>query len=114
MRSILLLVLLAIPACGDPDDTGPEDEGLDPAGDEDGDGYSNAEEEQAGSDPFDPADVPYLGGWAKGACRDGIEASGNEVGQVAQDFSLLDQYGEPLRLHDFCDRVVLLEFAGFT
>ena len=31
---------------------------------------SNGEEALAGSDPFDSADVPYIGGWGKDAdCR---------------------------------------------
>ena len=86
-----------------------------PDGDSDNDGYSNAEELEAGSDPDDASDVPYAGGWTKDAsCNDDIQSTGNDVGQIAQDFMLQDQYGDTLRLHDFCDRVVLLEFAGFS
>jgi len=114
MRFPLLLALALFAACGKDDgDTGPND-GLDPAGDEDGDGYSNGDEEAAGSDPLDAADVPYLGGWTKDACRHDVQATGNDVGQVAEDFALQDQYGETLKLHDFCDHVVLIEFSGFT
>jgi hypothetical protein len=116
MRWLPFLLALGLVACGDPkDDTGPGDDRLDPAGDEDGDGFTNADEEAGGSDPFDAQDVPYTGGWRKGIeCNDGIEPTGNEVGQVAFDFQLQDQHGELLSLHDFCDRVVLIEFAGFS
>ncbi len=116
MRWLALCCSLALVACGDPkDDSGPDDQGLDPAGDEDGDGYTNADEDTAGSDPYDATDVPYVGGWRKSIeCNDDIEATGNEVGQVAFDFELEDQYGDMVSLHDFCGRVVLVEFAGFT
>ncbi len=86
-----------------------------PNGDDDGDGYSNSEEAAAGSNPADSADVPYAGGWVKdAACRDSIIATGNDEGEIAEDFALIDQYGDEVHLHDFCGRVVLLEFAGFS
>ena len=118
MRWPFLLLLLGLMACGDAkdngDDTG-DDPGLDPAGDEDGDGFTNAEEEAGGSDPNDPNDVPYAGGWQKDLeCADSTVSTGNELGQVAEDFTLLDQFGEELSLHDFCNHVVLIEFSGFT
>ena len=93
---------------------GSADPGLDPGGDEDGDGFTNAEEADGGSDPFDAGDVPYAGGWRKGDCRNDIVPTGDGVGEVAADFALLDQYGEEVHLHDFCDRTVMLEFSGFT
>lgn len=115
MRWLSLLCLLGLVACGDENDTGPMDQSLDPAGDADGDGFTNATEEAAGSDPLDATDVPYAGGWVKSSeCNDTIEATGNDQGQVAFDFELADQYGELVSLHDFCGRVVLIEFAGFT
>jgi hypothetical protein len=50
----------------------------------------------------------YLGGWIKADCADEITGTGNKAGQIAHDFSQMDQYGETLRLYDFCDRHVLL------
>ena len=94
----------------DPDD----DTTLDPQGDEDGDGFTNADEEACGSDPLDASDVPYAGGWPKGDCRDDIEPTGDAEGQIAADFALPDQFGEMVHLHDFCDKTVMLEFSGFT
>ncbi len=118
-RQWLPVTLAGLVACaGDPastDETPTTPEaGLDPAGDEDGDGYTNAEEAEANSDPFDATDRPYFGGWRKGDCRHDIVPTGDDVGQVAHDFALTDQYGDTVRLHDFCDRVVMLEFSGFT
>ena len=114
MRWLILCSLAGLVACGDPkDDTAAE--GLDPLGDEDGDGFTNAQEEQGGTDPFDAMDTPYAGGWPKDAeCNDGITPTGEQVGDVAYDFELQDQHGELVSLYDFCNRVVLIEFAGFT
>ena len=58
-------------------------------------------------------DHPYAGGWPIDACRDDLVSTGNNVGQVATDFELLDQHGEYVRLHDFCGQEVLLVSAAF-
>lgn len=118
-RVLLLLGTLSAVACIDSskDDDESADDGatqLDPSGDEDGDGVPNGEEKLAGTDPLDPSDVPYQGGWRKADCRDEIEPTGNGIGEVAENFALVDQFGDTLELHDFCDRVVLIEFSGFT
>ena len=94
-------------ACTDPQE--------DPDLDLDGDSFTNEEEWNAGSDPNDIDDVPYKGGWGKDfECRFDITPTGNEVGQIAEDFALVDQYGDTIHLHDFCGRPVLLEFTAFT
>lgn len=103
--------------------------------DDDGDGLSNAEEEALGSDPdqadsdadgwddgeevggntdpTDASDHPYTGGWPIGACRNDLQGTGTAPGEVAPNFELVDQFGDTLRLHDFCDREVLLVSAAF-
>lgn len=99
--------LLGLVACG------PRE--LDPLADEDGDGITNGEESELGSDPRNADDVPYAGGWAMDAhCRGDVQATGNGEGQIAEDFALVDQFGEEFHLHDFCDHVILVEFSGFT
>lgn len=88
--------------------------GTDPdAEDSDQDGYGDGEEVDGNTDPTDAADHPYTGGWPIADCRDQVEATGNEVGQTAEDFSLADQFGDQVRLHGFCDRAVLLVGAAF-
>ncbi|MCB9673539.1 MAG: TlpA family protein disulfide reductase [Alphaproteobacteria bacterium] len=84
--------------------------GTDPTrSDTDGDGWSDGDEVlYENTLPNDASDRPYVGGWHKGDCRWDVQSSGNNVGQVAQNFELVDQYGDTLRLHDFCDRAVLL------
>lgn len=83
--------------------------GTDPnLADSDGDGWDDLEELDENTDPLVGSSHPYTGGWAIGDCNDAISSTGNSPGQVAQDFTLTDQYGDTVRLHDFCDRAVLL------
>jgi hypothetical protein len=91
--------------------------GTDPfATDSDGDEFSDQEEVASGTDPLQFHDHPYYGGWPKDACAEDIVASGtHQVGDVAEDFLLLDQFGkaEKVRLYDFCDQTVLLVSSAF-
>jgi hypothetical protein len=81
--------------------------------DTDGDGWDDGAEVDGYTDPTDDGDHPYTGGWAMGACRHDLVSTGTQVGDVATDFALTDQFGDTLRLHDFCDREVLLVSAAF-
>jgi len=91
--------------------------GTDPmSSDSDGDEFSDAEEVANGTDPMDFLDHPYYGGWPKGDCaNDLIPTGAHQVGAVAEDFALLDQFGnaEKVRLYDFCDQTVLLVSSAF-
>lgn len=88
--------------------------GTDPlAADTDGDGWDDLAEVDGNTDPTVASDHPYTGGWAIGDCRDSIVGTGANVGDIANDFALLDQHGDTLHLHDFCDREVLLVSAAF-
>jgi len=107
MRALTLASLLVLAACA-------KDAPLDPLGDEDGDGFTNGDEEALGADPLDAEDIPYAGGWVKSPCPDDFQATGDAEGQLTEDFTLVDQYGEDWSLHDFCGSVVLIEFSGFT
>ena len=118
MSKFLLTFTLLFTACGVKLDDGEaadlDNLYIDPDGDEDEDGWTNGEELDQGTDPFNAYDVPYIGGWKKDSCRDEIDPTGNGIGDVAEDFGLVDQFGDRVSLHDFCNRVVLIEFAGFT
>jgi len=84
--------------------------GTDPTrADTDEDGWTDGEEVDGHTDPLDATDHPYTGGWQMGACRHDIVPTGNAVGDIAEDFALMDQHGETVHLHDFCDRVVLIQ-----
>jgi hypothetical protein len=64
-------------------------------------------------DTEDTAPETYAGGWYKAACAENIDGTGTAAGDIAFDFTQPDQFGESLRLHDFCDRTVLLIGAAF-
>jgi peroxiredoxin len=81
--------------------------------DTDGDGWEDGVEVEGNTDPTGRRDHPYTGGWAIGACRNDIVPTGNDIGDIAEDFALSDQFGETVNLHDFCDREVLLVSAAF-
>jgi len=82
--------------------------------DSDGDGHLDGAEVDAGADPMDSDDHPYIGGWELDSCRHDIEGTGYDVGDIAMDFRIPDQHGEALSLHDFCGKAILIEGSGFT
>jgi|ETNmetMinimDraft_30_1059905.scaffolds.fasta_scaffold100811_1 hypothetical protein len=88
--------------------------GTDPTvADTDGDGYDDGDEWEDNTDPLDDVDHPYAGGWPIDPCRAATQPEGNDVGQVAMPFNLMDQFGEVVRFHDFCDHVVVLITGAF-
>ena len=90
------------------------DLGTDPdLADSDGDGSNDGEELAANTNPLDGAEYPYKGGWAIDSCKSEIKGEGLAEGDVSEDFSLGDQFGQNVHLYSFCDRVVYLVFAAF-
>jgi peroxiredoxin len=80
--------------------------------DSDGDSYDDGEEVAGNTDPTNRGDHPYEGGWPIDACRNDVESTGMGVGEIAPDFELEDQFGETVRLHDFCGKAILLTFGA--
>ena len=119
--------LLGLPAClpatvdlpldGDADGLLSDAEataGTDPSNpDSDGDGHADGAEVEQATNPLDPEDHPYLGGWRIDDCRNDVAPTGNDEGQIAEQFEIPEQHGETLRLHDFCDRTILLTSGAF-
>ena len=89
--------------------------GTDPLNvDSDLDNHSDSAEIEQGTDPLDPNSHPYTGGWAiDGACKDSIDSTGNEVGDIAEGFEVVDQFGEDVSLYDFCNRTILIAAGAF-
>lgn len=81
--------------------------------DSDDDGFVDGAEADQYTDPTDPEDKPYKNGWQIDACRNDVEPSGYEVGDIPEQVQLLNQFGETVRLHDFCNQVVYMVFAAF-
>ncbi len=83
-------------------------------GDTDGDGWSDAEEAASYTDPDDAEDHPYeFGDYPMDPCRNDIESTGYTPGDIAPDFVMPDQFGQPVRLHDFCDHTVVMTIGAF-
>lgn len=82
--------------------------------DSDGDGYDDGDEVDQNTDPADAEDKPYQLGWQIDACRDDIDGTGTAEGDIAERYAWGDQFGETVRLHDFCNQVVMVVGAGFT
>lgn len=89
--------------------------GTDPlVADSDEDGYSDGEEHEVGTDPLDGIDHPYTGGWAIDVdCRDDPSSIADSGYDIASNFTAPDQYGDTVKLYDFCDRTVLLVASAF-
>jgi hypothetical protein len=119
--SRILLVALALAACvtdvdmaldEDADGLMPDEEaaaGTQPDNpDSDGDGWLDGEELANFTSPLDSDDHPYTGGWDIGQCRWDISDGSVAVGDVAPNFAGVDQFGDTVRLHDFCHEAVLV------
>jgi hypothetical protein len=89
--------------------------GTDPDDDDsDGDGWTDGEEYDQNTDPLDSNSKPYHGGWKIDACHDSVQATGNQVGDVIENLQAVDQFGDTVEFHDFCNKVVALIGATET
>jgi thiol-disulfide isomerase/thioredoxin len=73
--------------------------------DSDNDGYTDGQEVQAGTDPTDAASVIFQGGWPYNPNKSDITDPGLS-GRPARDFlvadfALVDQFGDTVHLYDF-------------
>lgn len=97
----------------DPGEDSGASAGDDGPGGDDGppDGDSSGGEEPPPED--EPPGSPYVGGWDIGDCQDDIVPTGTGVGQVVPDLLLYDQFGDQVRLHDFCHEAVYIVGGAF-
>lgn len=105
----------------------------DPNLDSDGDGYTDLQEEDAGTNPQSAYSYPLeQGEYNIGLCENGIEpSSGPSVqasieegggidwshyaqGDVVEDIVLKDQYGQDVSLYQFCGQHIMLVIGSFT
>ncbi len=103
--SLSLLLPLSLLACGDKEDTGPDttegDTDTDPDADTDADSDADA-------------DVPYgpENDWWHASAADvpaDLAGTGWSVGDVAHNFTFVDQNGDEVELYQFYGRVILLD-----
>ena len=81
--------------------------------DSDGDGHTDGSEADAGIDPLNGDDHPYFGEYPVSRCDPAVTGTGYGVGDISNDFELMDQFGEMVKLSDFCGDVVVLVAAAF-
>jgi hypothetical protein len=110
----------------DPDEL---DLGTDPlVADTDGDGWTDGEEVDAETNPLYEYSHVYTGGYNVGYCDNGVaEPTGPtgqgsysshrwdayQVGDVVENFTLVDQHGEMVDLYSFCGQIIALSFGAF-
>jgi hypothetical protein len=94
-------------------DGGTEDGDDQPAEAGDGDGDGDADTGQAVCD----VPSPYMGGWDIGCCQDELEpspwyAGGVGQGSILPDWTFTDQFGEAVRVWDFCHDAIYFEYSA--
>ena len=81
---------------------------MDDGQDTDNDGYTDAEERHAGTDPMDPESVIYKGGWPYNMNKDAIADPGWDNppanGSIMPRYRAVDQYGDMVDLYDLAGR----------
>ncbi|WP_181234127.1 TlpA family protein disulfide reductase [Enhygromyxa salina] len=90
---------------------GPEDSDGSEGEGETGDADENAP--QSGCD----APSPYMGGWDIGCCQAEVTPSewapgGVGPGTVIPDWTFTDQFGDAVRVYDFCHQAIYFEYAA--
>jgi hypothetical protein len=102
------------PACeAGNDDTGIIDTGGSDTDTEDTNTDTDTDTQDSDTDPSFEDNPIYIGGYNTDRCENGVNSTGLGIGDVSQDFELMDQYGEMVKLSDFCDNTVLLVSAAF-
>jgi hypothetical protein len=87
-------------------------------GDPAGDGDPSGDGDPTGDPPECDGTSPYMGGWDIGCCQDEVDPQngwspgGVHVGTIMPDWTLTDQFGEALRLYDFCHNAVWFEYVA--
>ncbi len=91
------------------------DFGTDPdVPDSDSDGWLDGDELSMFTDPLDATDHPYTGGWPIGECRHSLAGTGWNEGFIVNNTANADQFGDTVKIHDFCDVPYLLTYYAET
>lgn len=92
--------------------------------DSDGDGQNDGDEVSAGTSPTNPYSMTYAeGGYNVGSCAEPPEAGemtgGTNgyydtwgEGDVVENFTMTDQYGQEVHLYSFCGQHIMLAFGA--
>ena len=101
---------------------------VDDGTDDDGDGFTNMEEEEAGTNPDYAYSHPYTGGYNVGFCdtppeptgptgtglneSTGVTWAAYDVGDVVENWTMTDQHGEEVDLYSFCGKHIVVAFSA--
>lgn len=96
------------------------DEAMDDSGTDDlatDDGTDSAEGTDTTGGPTCDSTSPYMGGWDIGCCQDEVVPTawypgGVAAGSVIPDWTFIDQYGDSVRVRDFCHEAIYFEYAA--
>jgi hypothetical protein len=80
--------------------------------DTDGDGFSDGEEHRSFFFADDASDFPYEGDYPRSAIPREVDGDGWSQGDVSNNWTGTDQWGEDLQLHRFYGNVVVVELAA--
>ena len=103
-------------------DTGPSEDTQDTNDTSDTDGTDDTNDTNDTSDTQDTDDTEepepdpnpvYIGGYNTNVCNPKAVSTGFGIGDVSEDFTLTDQFGEQVSLSDFCGNTVLLVSSAF-
>ena len=110
-----------------PNDNSGGGNNVDDSADDDGDGFTNAEEAAAGTNPNYAYSHPYTGGYNVGFCDtppvptgptgqgqndSGVTWAAYQAGDVVENWTMTDQYGEEVDLYSFCGKTVMVAFSA--
>jgi hypothetical protein len=115
LAAALLLAGCEEPEAGSSTGTGP---GMDVGDESETLGGDGDESETTGGPPVCDPPSPYMGGWDIGCCQDeiapqnGWSPGGVGVGTIMPDYTFTDQFGEAVRLYDFCHDAVWFEYVA--
>lgn len=106
---------------GDTGDGDPGDGDGDPTGDGDGAPTGDGDGDPTGDGDGEadcPSNGPYQGGWDTGCCQDAVVPTGWFPGgigpnSVLPDWTFTDQFGDAVRIYDFCHEAIYFEYVAF-
>jgi len=117
----LCSILLGCPAAGDDTDGVADELGTGDANDASDVGDTAADTSTTQSDTTTgegcDSTSPYMGGWEIGCCQDEAMPSawypgGVGPGSVIPDWTFIDQFGESVRIRDFCHEAIYFDYAA--
>jgi len=122
--SSLALAVVCVPLALAGCDKGEGDLSEDGAADGTSSGDGDEDAEETGGETGEPieegcnVDSPYQGGWDIGCCQDDVVQGGGwapgmvQAGTILPDWTFTDQYGDSVRLYDFCHEAIYFEYAA--